>query len=404
MPVFGSEVWWALIVGTLALLTLGVVFIVSIIFSQRRFITVERQKLEALEERERRFRSLIEKSTDGISLLDAGGTILYRSPSNLKISGHTDEELIGRQGFELMHPDDREKIFRLFRKLVDIPGKVGQTTYRQRHKNGTWQWMEATATNLLADPGVRAIVVNYRDITERKEAEERLRISHDQLRRLSTHLQSVREEERTRIAREIHDEFGQMLTVLKMDLALMERKLLESGTDGTPPETFTEIESITNLIDGIIRSVRRIATELRPEVLDELGLVEAIEWESEMFQRRTGIKTEFTSSVKDLHLSKESSTALFRILQETLTNVARHSDATEVKTLLEVNDRTLILKVTDNGRGIAEHEASDEKSLGLIGMRERALLLGGEISITGEEGKGTHVTVRIPLLNSAVDA
>ncbi len=400
----GSEIWWALIIGTVALLTLGVVFIASIIFNQRRFITVERKMLEALEERERRFRSLIEKSTDGITLLDAHGTIIYRSSSNLQITGFTDEEVIGKQEVEFIYPGDREKISQLLGKLVEVPGKVMSASFRFHQKNGTLRWMEATATNLLADPSVNAIVANYRDVTERKEAEEQLKRSHDQLRKLSAHLQSVREGERTHIAREIHDELGQMLTVLKMDLALLERSLLESSSDGTSPETLGEIESMARLIDGIIRSVRRIATELRPVVLDELGLREAIEWELEGFQSRTGVKSEFISSVNEIYLDRENATALFRILQETLTNVARHAKATEVSASLEIRDRALVLEIKDNGRGISELEASHSKSLGLLGMRERTLLLGGEISIVGEKSGGTLVSVRIPLHNSSLEA
>ncbi len=234
---------------------------------------------------------------------------------------------------------------------------------------------------------------------------EELRSSYEQLRALAAHIQFIREEERARIAREIHDELGQALTALKIDLSWLGDQFTESRRSGDLSQTTGEaqpilakIQSMFGLIDMTIQSVRRIATELRPGMLDDLGLVAAIEWQAQDFQRRTGIQCKlFIESEEDAVLDKELSTALFRIFQETLTNVARHAQATKVNITLTESTGTLRLEIEDNGKGITEEDISDPKSLGLLGTRERALLFGGDVNITGSPGKGTRISVSIPL-------
>jgi signal transduction histidine kinase len=241
-------------------------------------------------------------------------------------------------------------------------------------------------------------VVLQREIGERKKAEESLRASQESLRALTARLQSIREEEGTRISREIHDELGQSLTGLKMDLTWLSRRL----TDNKALEP--KIKSMFGLIDDTIRSVRRIASRLRPEALDQLGLVAAIGWQARDFQMRTGIRCKVTLPAEALNVDQETSTGVFRIFQELLTNVARHANATKVDVCMEVAPDALLLTVQDNGRGIAQQDASSGKSLGLMGMRERALLLGGDIRIEGSRAKGTRADVRIPLANRVAPA
>lgn len=233
------------------------------------------------------------------------------------------------------------------------------------------------------------------EIAERKRAEEGLRNSHEQLRALAARLQSIREEERKLIAREVHDELGQALTGLKLDLSRLASSL--SGIATKRNNAAQRIESMSTLIDETIQTVRRIATQLRPGVLDDLGLVAAIEWQLQDFRERTGVECEFKSSVKHLNLDQNLSTSLFRILQETLTNIARHANASRVKIRLKKDKDNIVLRVEDNGRGIAEREISGSKSLGLLGIKERALLFGGSVDITGRQNKGTVVAVHIPL-------
>ena len=231
-----------------------------------------------------------------------------------------------------------------------------------------------------------------REIGERRRAEEHLRSSEENLRALAGRLQSVREEESTRIAREIHDELGQALTGLKMDLTWVAKKL--------PPDQKTLVaktESMFNLIDGTIQSVRKISTRLRPEVLDELGLGPAIEWQAREFQKRSGIRCRLSLPGGALALDRERSTAAFRIFQELLTNVARHAGATRIDIAMRVDQDVLVLEVEDNGKGMDDSARFSAKSLGLLGMRERALPFGGSIEIGGAQDRGTRVKVSIPL-------
>jgi signal transduction histidine kinase len=228
------------------------------------------------------------------------------------------------------------------------------------------------------------------EIAERKRAEDRLKASREQLRNLSTHLQSVREEERQGVAREIHDELGQALTTLKLDLSLLRDEI---GSDAKEAEG--RIASMVQICDATIKSVKRIITELRPRLLDDLGLTAAIEWLSEEFQSRTGIVCKLSILPSEILLDPERSTAIFRIFQETLTNVARHSGASRVDVLLRKVGENITLEVRDNGCGISDDQIRDSRSFGLIGMRERAKYFGGTLSMKGAPGSGTVVTVTL---------
>jgi signal transduction histidine kinase len=228
------------------------------------------------------------------------------------------------------------------------------------------------------------------ELAERTLTEQRLRASEENLRALAAHLQSVREEERIHIAREIHDELGQALTGLKFDINALAKSCSQGGEE-VPERTV----ALGKAIDRIINSVRRISSGLRPEVLDEIGLGAAIEWQAREFSRRTGIRCLVEIDAGWIDPDKERSTALFRILQELLTNVARHANATRVS--VHASDgEVLRLKVEDNGRGIEPRKFENPRSLGFMGLRERTLALGGTIEVQGEPGKGTTVAVAIP--------
>ena len=230
-----------------------------------------------------------------------------------------------------------------------------------------------------------------RDITERKRAEEEIKNSRQEYRDLYHHLQTVREKERTRISRELHDELGGMLTVLKIDLSWLRDKLPKIN------ETLSrKIGSMLDFLDTTIQNVQRISADLRPSILDLLDLSDAIDWQAEEFQNRTGIHCNLNSDLKDITMDPDGTTAVFRILHETLTNVARYARASKVNIKLNQVDGNLILEVKDNGIGISESQISSSKSLGLIGIRERISLLEGKVKIQGTEGKGTSVTISIP--------
>jgi signal transduction histidine kinase len=227
--------------------------------------------------------------------------------------------------------------------------------------------------------------------TDHRRTEDEFRRSTEQLRELSARLQSVREEERTRISRAIHDELGQTLTGLKMDVAW-----LQSHLDPQQLALLAKTQAMSGLIDTTIQMVRRISTELRPGILD-LGLVATIEWQLQEFQTRTGIESEFSSASEETALDDDGSTAVFRILQEILTNVVRHAQATRLEVTLEETATFLTLRVQDNGRGMTESEMHSPKSIGLLGMQERARLRAGEVRFHGTPGQGTTVTIRLPL-------
>jgi PAS domain S-box-containing protein len=287
-----------------------------------------------------------------------------------------------------IHPEDRPRIEEVL-KTPAVQKEPCAVDYRIALPDGSIKHIHDViypVTNEAGDVVERYGVVM--DITERRQAEEALQRSRDQLRALAARLESVREEERTRVAREIHDELGQALTAIKIDLSSLVHDL--------PADKKQESESIKELVDEAIQSVRRISTELRPGILDAVGLVAAVEWAAGEFEARTGSKCQLDLPQEDIAIDQERATALFRIFQETLTNVARHANATEVKVRLAKEDGHLTLEVHDNGKGASEKQLSAGSSLGILGMRERALLLGGELTITGAPGEGTIVRVRIP--------
>lgn len=239
-------------------------------------------------------------------------------------------------------------------------------------------------------------------ILERRfeDARRLLRVSREELRKLAGHLQDVRESERAHIAREIHDELGQYLTGLKMDVAIATDQIKEQ-TDGLLREALLrKLGSTSELIDKTVQSVRKIASDLRPIVLDNLGLLAAIEWQVEEFQSRTGIISECHLTADAPDLGRDRSTGVFRILQESLTNVLRHSGASRVTVEFGKDAGSYFMEIKDNGSGIRASDLHKSKSFGVIGIKERALLLGGEARVTGEPGQGTTVSVTIPINHS----
>jgi signal transduction histidine kinase len=235
------------------------------------------------------------------------------------------------------------------------------------------------------------------DITERKRAEEQLKATTEQLRALSARLQSAREQEGIRIARELHDELGAALSSLRWDFEEVVEVISGSADQSEFANLKKRIEGMIGLTDTTVNAVRRIASELRPIALDELGLSEALEWQARQFQERTGIMVECDCHQENIELTGEQSTAVFRIFQEALTNILRHAAATKVYIQLRKQTGAVILKISDNGRGITDAEKSGQVTLGLLGMRERAHLIGGTININGSDGEGTVITVRIPI-------
>ena len=274
--------------------------------------------------------------------------------------------------------------------FIFVTGVLGEEVAIEMLKKGAIDYVLKSRLSRLV-PAVNRALREAELRRETQKAQEKLRRSYDQLRALTGHLRFVREEERTRIAREVHDELGQALTGIKLDLSWLSGKI--SGERVLQ----RKIKAMSAHIDATILTVRRIATELRPGVLDNLGLAAAIEWQAAEFQERTGIRCEVKIAVAETIWDREFNTMCFRIFQETLTNVIRHAKATRVDVSLTQVDHELILTVRDNGRGILEKEVIHAQSIGLIGMRERVAQAGGQVFFFGLPNRGTTVTMRVPM-------
>jgi PAS domain S-box-containing protein len=392
----------------------------------------ERKRIrEALTSSEIRYRRLFETAKDGILILDADtGQITDANPFLQDLLGYSRAELLGKMLWEIGPFRDIAASRGAFRKLQRKEyiryENLPLETKGRRHRHVEF------VSNVYRENGTRVIQCNIRDITARhqaevalanfskelekrvdertaelltanklmkkmldegKRAEEKLTKSRERLRNLSGHLHGLLEEERTRISREIHDELGQALTAMKLDLSSIRRSLVSDGL----AKRSAKVHEIERSVNRIIRTVRKIATELRPGILDELGVAAAIEWITKDFQKRTGIGCKVTIKAVDKISDTVRATTIFRIVQEALTNVMRHAAASQVNVSLEKMDDTLKLEVRDNGIGIKEGRIFDARSLGLIGIRERVLLLGGKAEISGKPGEGTVVRVILPV-------
>ncbi|MCK8603650.1 PAS domain-containing protein [Desulfoferrobacter suflitae] len=362
------------------------------------------QRTAELNRAETKYRTLVEQipMVTYVTPVDKTAGTLYISPQVEAILGFSpkewlaDAELWRRQ----LHPEDRDRVLTEMHGDPHTACVIGfRSEYRMLSKDNRTVWLHDEAVLMKTEQENRQFLQGILiDISDQKRVEQQLKISSEQMRELAAHIEAIREEERTRIAREIHDELGQALTGLKMDLSWLDKKIADGG-GGIPFERLLDkTAAMKKLIDETIQAVRKISTELRPGILDDLGLIAAIEWQASDFQARTGIPCVVLTQVnEDLPVDEKNSSAVFRIFQEILTNVARHANASRIDISLKEEAQQLVLKVQDNGRGVTEKESCSVKSLGILGMRERTLLLGGEFSIVGIPSRGTTVTVRIPL-------
>jgi len=339
---------------------------------------------------------IIDGTPDVVFVKDNQGRYLTINAAGARLLGRAVGEILGKDDTDLYSPEDAQRIIETDRQVIDSgETKVYEMAIILDGETRAFLFTKTPYHNQAGE--MQGLVVVARDITTHQQAAEHLENSRAELRALSAQLQSVREEERMRIAREIHDELGQVLTGLKMDVVSLARRMSDATTRQDWQKLKERTQSIADLINNAILTVRRISTELRPGLLDAVGLTAAIEWQAREFENRTGIKCKLRLPQGDVKLDQNRSVAVFRIFQEILTNVTRHARASEVNVVLEAREADLFLEAKDNGRGIRASEFSNPKSLGLLGMRERALLLGGEFNIRGVQGNGTTVTVRIPL-------
>ncbi len=356
-------------------------------------ITDYKKAEEAIRESEEKFRVLTE-STSAAIFIFKGEQFRYLNSYAELLTGYTKEELINKKFWEIVHPDYRNLIKE--RGLARLRGETVASRYEFKivTKAGEERWLDFTA-GLIQFEGEPSGIGTAIDITERKRAFEELQKSRQEYRALSAHLQRIREEERASIAREMHDELGQILTSLKMNIAFTRRELEESESIEIKNKMLSEFQAMNLTIDKAVSEVRKLITQLRPELLDKLGLIAALEWYSEEYQKTTKINCVFTSESEELFLDHDKELAVFRIVQEAMTNAAKHSDAKSVQIMLGKRENKLSIEIIDDGKGILETGLDGTTSFGLLGMRERASIIGGNLEIFGAPGKGTTVRLVI---------
>jgi PAS domain S-box-containing protein len=318
---------------------------------------------------------------------DHNGKFIRWNKQFEKVTGYTGKEI------ESMHPTDfftgAEKDYIAERIGLVFRDGISDAEANFVMKSGKMRpyYFKAALLNYEGKPCLLGTGI---DITERVKAEQKLQESLQEIRQLTDYIQNIREEERAHMAREIHDELGQHLTVLKMDVSWLNKRV-----GHTDEQVRQKLKSLTDMLDGTVKTVRRISSELRPSLLDDLGLIAAIDWHLKEFEKRSGVETEFEEPSLDLSISDVVKTGLYRIFQESLTNVARHAESHKVKVSLQHKDGLFVLSILDDGKGF-EKETSD-KTLGILGMKERTAMMGGTYEINSQPGKGTLVVVSVPV-------
>ena len=352
------------------------------------------ERTEALRRNEESYRILFDENPSMYFTVDANGKILSVNHFGMSELGYARNELVGSDILKVFHPEDYATIREHLASCLEDFEFVHEWEGRKIRNDGSTIWVRESARAVRNPDGELILLIVCDNITARRQAEREARISQERLRALSLHLQQLLEEERRAIARDLHDDMGQMLTAMKMGLAVLKRKI-----DNTPSgvEMASEVEDMEKMASDGLTKVHALITELRPEVLDKLGLIPALEWQLNELQKRFGWRCDFQSEVAEVKVDKDHAIAVFRIVQESLTNVARHANAGRVMISISKNNTILWITIADNGKGISKGEMSAPGKFGLLGMRERAAVFDGRVSIVGVPGRGTTVTIKVPL-------
>jgi len=363
-----------------------------------RFLSVirdltERQKAQQQIEREKELSDKLIDSLPGVFYsYDEQGRFLRWNKQFEIVTGYSGKEIVKMRPTDFFEGEARS---RMQEKINTVFSKGYSDTEEEFiSKDGSRHPYYFKAHRIIID-GSPCLLGTGIDISDRKKAEQELDESYKAIRKLTRHLQNIREQERTHIAREIHDELGQQLTVLKMDVSWLNKKVASSDE-----MIKQKMKSLLSMLDDTVRSVRRISSELRPSLLDDLGLTAAMEWQLTEFEKRSGIHTRFINSGDEVLLPEAVKTALFRIFQESLTNVARHSQAKNISVSFIEADDHLVLSIQDDGKGFDKQQVADKKTLGILGMKERTFMIDGTYEIVSAPGKGTVVTVKIPFTHT----
>lgn len=360
-----------------------------------RSIIERRNTRRMLESVEARMGGIVESAMDAIVAVDGTQRIVLFNAAAEHVFGYRRADVIGKQ-LDMLIP---ARFHSAHRGHIERFGATGTTSRRMGEQMVLWG-LRAGGEEFPIEASIaqhsegehRIHTVILRDVTSRVQADEALRRSREELRELAAAAHSVREQEKSRIARELHDELAQALTALKIDVNWVRERLPDAD-----PQVAGKLASMQGLLDSTVAATRRISSDLRPLMLDDLGLVPAAEWLVQNFTQRTGISCELAIGSADLDLQDPFATAIYRILQESLTNVARHASASQVEITIEKDTQSIVLTVSDNGRGFVPGNPRKPGSFGLLGLRERAHLLGGSVSIDSAPDKGTRVEVHIPI-------
>lgn len=360
-------------------------------------ITEQMEAENALYENEPRQRAMITNISDVIAVIDINGIVIYKSPNVEKEFGWKPKDLLGRNVFKLIHSNDLKHIKDSFYKLLDEPKEIIHTECRYLCKDGDYKWIELTAVNQLNNDVIKGILVNYHDVSSRKSVEEKLLKYKDELKLLSSELINIQENEKKELAQELHDEVGQALTAMKINLSTI-KSIFPPGHNQNAEQRINETNEI---LDNIINQVHKLSLNLSPALLEVLGLSATLKDYCNQFSKRTGIKVICQKDESKMNMPNKYEINIFRIVQEALTNIARHSKAKTVSVSFETVKKKINLKITDDGIGfdIRKYDDNSEKKtgIGLLGMRERVNAMRGTMKITSEKGKGTTIDIQIPL-------
>ncbi len=356
--------------------------------------TIDDSRDLAKDDHSQYYTTLLEHSQDITTVIDRDGSIKYTNPAIERITGFTGGYVLNRNIFEFIHPKDREKVTRFYVALLHHKNNSNSIEFRLKNSRGGWLYAEGVGKNLLEDPIINGMIFNCRDISERKLVEKKLYRSIKQNKMLATRSRQIRENERHSIARELHDDLGQSLSILNMDIQLLDQKLQSHLDYKIRKEFDIDFENLHHSVQSIIETIQRIVYDLRPPILDNLGLDEAISWQAEKFK---GAELDINlDTALQLDPPEPIKTGIFRIFQEMMTNIYRHSKAKNVTVITRSNANHISITVSDDGIGIPRDKVGGVKSSGLLGMQERTKEMKGKFSISSEPGKGTTISVKVP--------
>lgn len=345
-------------------------------------IKIKNELERKVKEQTIQIRSILESISDSFIAFDKNYTITYINKASATYFQQDPEILINKNLKKILPKEKHRPLYTLIENAIDANQKVQGEVL----DSDTGNWLHH-----YVYPSEQLVTVYTRNINDEKEREKEMEVINEDLRRLSSHLQQIREEERKTIARDLHDDLGQQLTGLQMDVHWMQKKLQEAD-----PLLLNKINEMNEMVDNTIRSIRRILSDLRPAILDDLGMLAAMEWLNQETSKRYPIQIHFEVNTQDIPLSPDAASGLFRIYQEAINNAIKHANAKNIRTVIEVTDTQLTMSITDDGKGIV-HAKNQEKGYGLLGIKERTYILSGTFSIQTEEGKGTSLIIHIPL-------